>query len=244
MSLEEQPLDTKLLFTHGVLTGLTPLIPIPYLDDFARKHFQRGMVAAMSEVNGVTLDKEQVKILADELPKGGCCLTGCLVQLTMMPFKKLLRKFFYFLEWKRAIDLTTRTLMHGYLVDYILKKGLWSPAHRPAQEVREAIERVIKEVGSSPIEEAVREAFRGAGTLLRSLAGGLQAALSKLPQHPSRELIARALDQLVAEHRGEVDEVAERLRRSCSQGKAEEYLGRMRTLICTYLSEESIPASS
>src|SRR4051812_37093618 len=114
------PTPHPIIATHAVLTGLTPLIPVPVLDDLLYTYFMRSMVRRLAAANGHNLKGDEVKTLSAQT--GGCGL-GCFATLLIYPFKKLLRKVLYFLEWKRASDLISRTYCEGYLLGAAFSEG-------------------------------------------------------------------------------------------------------------------------
>src|SRR5215208_8442527 len=131
------------LVMHAVLTGLTPLIPVPLLDDLVKSYFRKRLVRSLAAGAGRPLTDEELGALASE-GEGGC-LRGCVVSALVYPLKAVFRKLFYFLEWKRAVDLTSRTYHFGYLVGHALRRREGAPslldAHG-ARAVNEAIEAV------------------------------------------------------------------------------------------------------
>src|SRR5262245_48986903 len=94
--------NQKLILSHAVLIGLTPLIPIPFVDDLVKSYFQRRMVRKLSAIYGKILSDQEIKTLADDPDQG--CLWGCLSNVLLFPLKLLFRLIFFFLEWKRAVD--------------------------------------------------------------------------------------------------------------------------------------------
>ena len=42
--------NQKLIITHAVLTGLTPLIPVPIVDDLVKSYFQRRLVREVPDL--------------------------------------------------------------------------------------------------------------------------------------------------------------------------------------------------
>ena len=115
--------------THAVLTGLTPLIPVPLVDDLVKSYFRKRLVRSLGSSAGRLLSEEEVDALAAE--SGGGCLGGCLTTVLVYPLKAVFRKLFYFLEWKRAADVTSRTYHFGYLVGHALRRRE-GPARRRA----------------------------------------------------------------------------------------------------------------
>ncbi|HEY0072938.1 MAG TPA: hypothetical protein VGB77_02475 [Abditibacteriaceae bacterium] len=149
--------NENIILTHAVLCGLTPLIPVPFVDDIARTYFRRQLVQKLAAAHGQALPTVDIQTLADEESKG--CLRGCLGTALVYPIKFLFRKIFFFLEGKRAIDTASTTYYFGFLTDYTLQKGWCAPEkHSPAQ-VRAAIDAVIAETDPSFINRAMKSAF-------------------------------------------------------------------------------------
>src|SRR5688500_5976683 len=105
----------NLLVTHAVLTGLTPLVPIPFVDDQIYAYFMRSLVQHLATSQGRTLSGSDITSLAAH-PSRGCAL-GCLGSVLLYPLKRVMRKVFFFLEWKRAVDTISHTYYQGYLID-------------------------------------------------------------------------------------------------------------------------------
>lgn len=202
------------LITHAVLVGLTPLIPVPFVDDLVRGHLMRRMVRALAAAHGRSLSNEEVQALTED--RGGC-LGGCAGQLVLYPIKKIFRKVFYFLEWKRAVDLTSRTYHHGYLVDYAFA----SPerfAGKTAAELRDAVEAVCREAPVKPIESAVATTFRKSKGVVRSAANLLAGALRRGGgARPDGKRVAQAVESVEAEEERELAPVTSGLQSSIAR---------------------------
>src|SRR5205085_3062606 len=128
------------LVAHAVLVGLTPLIPVPVVDDLAKNYFCERLVRRLAAANGRGLSIEELAALTRE--REGGCVRGCLVAAVVYPLKAVFRKIFYFLEWKRAVDLASRTYHFGYLVNYTMQRrddGTSIIDARRASDVSEAI---------------------------------------------------------------------------------------------------------
>ncbi|MCS6899999.1 MAG: hypothetical protein RMJ98_21340, partial [Myxococcales bacterium] len=177
---------------YAILVGMTPLIPLPFLDDIAQSYFEQRMIERLARAHRLSLTPAQIDDLSVQPDPSGC-VKGCLLNLLLYPLKKILRKLFFFLEIKRTVDLVATTYAKGYVLDRVLARGLCAPAgpHSPAQ-VRGATERALARVGTSPIELAVRHAFSSSTRLLRNLVDQLFAALHRLTRGSNREQIAEA----------------------------------------------------
>jgi hypothetical protein len=207
----------KLLASHAVLVGLTPLIPLPFVDDLVKGHLLRRMVHALAVSRGRSLSAEQVEALVAE--RGGGRLGGCVGQVILYPLKKVFRKVFYFLEWKRAADLTSRTYHQGYLVDYALREradGSSLVGLRSAAEVNAAIDSVCREAPVKPLESAVGATFRGSKGALKAAAGLLERTLRRRAPKADRREVAEAVTAVADEEERELEGVTRGLQGAIS----------------------------
>jgi hypothetical protein len=203
------------LITHAVLVGLTPLIPVPVIDDLAKNHFRKRLVRSLAAANGRTLSEAELDALAAERERG--CLSGCLLTALVYPLKAVFRKVFYFLEWKRAADLTSRTYHFGYLVDYATRRrGDAASALdlRGARAVNEAIQAVCREAPVKPLEVAVGGTFRKSRRVLRAGAALLAGSLRRLAGRARPEHVAAAIEQVEPAEQREIEPVVTRLQRA------------------------------
>lgn len=203
----------RLILTHSVLVGATPLIPIPVLDDLAKSYLQRRMIRELGELRGQLFDSPSTKTLADDSGEG--CLRGCLSGAVMYPLKKLFRKVFLFLEWKRAIDLVSRTYHRGYLVDHALSRGWAGPSSgRTAGEVRRAVDDVCRLSPIKPVELAVKVTFGQSKAVVRDAARILQESFRRLVNKASHDRIdevARAIEAVGPEEERQIEGLVTRL---------------------------------
>jgi hypothetical protein len=219
------------LLTYAVLTGLTPLIPVPVLDDMAKSYFRRRLVRTLAAARGLNLAAADVEALTAE--RGGGCLGGCIGAVLVYPLKKIFRKVFFFLEWKRAIDLTSRTYHFGYLAAYALRPragGASALDLRGAKAVGEALDAVCREAPIKPIEGAVGATFRRSKKILRATAGLLGQALRRLADRRDRDEVARAIEQVETAEEREVAPVVARLQHSLA-GVPDEHFRRLRSML-------------
>jgi hypothetical protein len=194
------------ILTHAVMVGLTPLIPVPFLDDAVKTYLQRRLVRSIGSTRGVSLDDETVKALADD-PSGGCLL-GCLGTVVFYPIKKIFRKIFFLLEWKRAVDLVSLTYHRAILLDHAIAEG-WL-ARGPAN-VRAAVDEVVRETPTRPVEEAVRTTFRQSKSALKGAAAILQRAVSGLRREATPDEVGAAIEPVRDEEVHQVEGVVSSL---------------------------------
>lgn len=184
--------DQTVIISGAILAALTPLIPIPLVDDLAKAHFRRRMVRKIAESHNVPLAPHAVPILADEPP--GSCL-GCIGTAILYPLSKIFRKIFIFLEWKRAADTMSRTYYHGFLLSCAMEARRMAPvgSYSPS-EVRAAVDSVLRQTDTSPLNAAVRGVFSQSRTTLRGAVAVLQKQLRPLAQLPTPGRVGDAID--------------------------------------------------
>ncbi len=203
----------RTLVTHAVLTGLTPLIPVPLVDDLVKSYFRKRLVRSLAASAGRALSEEELDALTAE--REGGCLRVVSFTLIFYPLKAVFRKIFYFLEWKRAADLTSRTYHFGYLVGHALRARGGGPSPldlRGARAVGEAIEAVCIEAPIKPLEAAVGGTFRKSKGVLRGAAALLAGSLRRSAPRPAE--VAAAVERVEPEEERELDPVVTRLQRS------------------------------
>jgi hypothetical protein len=212
--VEEGGAQQHVLVMHSVLTGLTPLIPVPLLDDLVKNYFRKRLVRSLAAAAGRALSDEELSALASE-PESGC-LRGCATTVLIYPLKAIFRKIFYFLEWKRAVDLTSRTYHFGYLVGHVLRRREGDAPSlldtHGARAVNEAIEAVCREAPIKPLESVVGGTFSKSKGVLRSAAALLSRSLRRQPPRPER--VAEAIESVEPEEERELQPVVTRLQRS------------------------------
>lgn len=226
----------SVLVTHAVLTGLTPLIPVPLVDDLVKDYFRRRLLRSLAAANGRGLSGEELDALASERDRG--CLAGCVLSVLVYPLKAVFRKLFYFLEWKRAADLTSRTYHFGYLADYAMRRrasGASALDLRGAAAVSEAIQAVCREAPVKPLESAVGGTFRQSKRVLSSAAGLLAGALRRQPARA--EQVAEAIERVEPEEERQLDPVVTRLQRSIAS-VPEDHFRHLRRLLDARLGLE------
>ncbi|HEX3557974.1 MAG TPA: hypothetical protein VHU19_02145 [Pyrinomonadaceae bacterium] len=203
------------LVTHAVLVGLTPLIPVPVVDDLARNYFRRRLVRRLAAAGGRSLSDAELGALTSERGRG--CLRGCLAAVVVYPLKAVFRKVFYFLEWKRAVDLASRTYHFGYLLGYAMRPREGGASLLDlcgAAAVGEAVQTVCREAPIKPVEAAVAGTFRQSRRGLRAAANLLARSLRRLTGRARAEEVAEAIEQVEPQEERELDPVVTRLQRS------------------------------
>jgi hypothetical protein len=210
------------LVTYAVLTGLTPLIPVPLVDDLVKNYFRKRLVRSLAASAGRVLSDEALDALTSE--SGGGCLGGCATAAVVYPLKAVFRKLFYFLEWKRAADLTSRTYHFGHLVGHALRPradGASPLDLRGARAVGEAIGAVCREAPIKPLETAVSGTFRKSKDVLSGAAALLTRSLRREPPRPAE--VAAAVERIEPEEARKLDPVVTRLQRSLASVPEEHF---------------------
>jgi hypothetical protein len=202
--------NQRLIVSHSVLAGLTPLIPLPIVDDLVRVYFVRRLVRKLAAASAYRIGEEETRILADEPDSG--CLRGCAIATLLLPFKLIFRKVFFFLEWKRAVDTASHVYYQGYLVDCALVEGWCAPVGpRSFLEVRGAIDAVLDRLNTSLIERAIRGTFSQSKATLKSAAAILARSLRRTPRTASPEQVGEAVEAVEEQEDKEIAGITERL---------------------------------
>jgi hypothetical protein len=190
--------------TYAVLVGMTPLIPVPFVDDMARGYFRRRMVRALASSRREVIADADVRLLADTVGAG--CLSGCLLAPFLYLLKRIFRKIFLFLEWKRAVDVASEAYHFGSLIDHVFERR-WLTTYDAAR-IRAAIDAVLSRRGTSPIDRAVREAFERSKGAVVAAARGMRSALGGLTRRARPEQVDAALQSAERLESERVDGVA------------------------------------
>jgi hypothetical protein len=212
------------LVTHAVLVGLTPLIPVPLLDDLVKNYFRRRMVRSLAAAAGRTLDEKELDALASEAERG--CLSGCLFTVLIYPVKAIFRKVFYFLEIKRAVDLASRTYHFGYVISHALRprEGGASPLDLyGAKAVNEAAQAACRDAPIKPVEAAIGGTFRQSRTALRGAAALLAGSLRRVSGRARPERVAEAIEAIEPEEERELEPVVTRIQRALASVPEEHF---------------------
>ena len=186
----------QLLATHALLVGLTPLVPVPLVDDYIADKLRGSMIERLAQRRQLALPAGAVKGLADEPSKPfGSSIGGAAKKAFLWPAKKLFRKIFVVFAVKDGVDLVGKAFALGYLVDVSFEHG-WSARHHP-KALRLAIDAVCKRVGTSPVNRAASVAFSQAKNVLPALADKLKNIVSGKRGEPDAGAVGEAFTQQV-----------------------------------------------
>jgi hypothetical protein len=156
---------------HSVAAGLTPLIPVPFLDDYALRQIREQMVRDLLKEKGLKAPDKAVEVLAGshEARTIGGRLLSHLKGLVLFPITKLFRKVFFVLWVKDCVDLTSVSLHHGYLLNHALERGdldAGSLQGEAPREVHAAIVAACQQLDARPINQLLRRLFRSSRLLM------------------------------------------------------------------------------
>lgn len=180
------------ILTHAVLIGLTPLIPIPVLDDLVKSYFYRNLVKSLASAYGAALSDKEISALAEE--RGTGCLNGCLFWLIEFGVKRLVRKILFVLEWRRAIDLVTHTYYYGRLLDHAFANGLYTAGDpERAAQLRSAIEQARRGANTNLVKKVVQSTFNQSRQLVLGAVQQLSDGVRDIAFRRSRMWARRTL---------------------------------------------------
>ena len=216
--------DDDLLLTHAALVALTPLVPLPFVDEMARRHLERRLLRELSRRHGASLSETDIELLTASTTG---FLDGQAIgrRLLLMPFKWVFKRVVLALRGKAIIEAASLALHRAALYDAALERELVA-VHGP-DRLREAVEATLKEVpiATSPVTTALKAglstsqdalgrgyerlrdgmregglegAYESAAAAMREGGGltGLKRSLSARPREHLRRLEEELLDRL------------------------------------------------
>ena len=145
------------ILVHAVMAGLTPLIPVPFVDDWARDGIQTRMVRCIATAHDKLLYESDQKALGRQTGRDENQLLTAAKKLAFFPLRRLLRSALFMLLLRDVVEVASRTYHVGYLVDYVIGQQLQD--HVKAETLREAIDTVCREVDTSPVRRAFFSVF-------------------------------------------------------------------------------------
>lgn len=111
------------IYRDATLAGLSPLIPIPFLDWITEGYFRSRIPRAIARYRGYPLDTR----IAAGLNMGRVdCLRTCIafpVLVVWEILRRLSRKLLYFLSIKEASDRVAEYWLRAYLIDTMLQEA-------------------------------------------------------------------------------------------------------------------------
>ncbi|KFE58875.1 hypothetical protein [Hyalangium minutum] len=214
---------------HAVASGLAPLIPIPFLDDYALRQVRERMVRAVLQDHSLPTPAKAVSVLAGS--QNSITLGGRVINLfkglALLPLKKVFRKAFILLWVKDCVDMASYSLHHGYLLQHALTRGdltaLTLDGDAPLR-VHDAILAACKEQDSRPINQLLSRLFASSKLLLSEATKAIMNPLLGQPRVPEKgeeAEVASLADRLAAalwEQRGYFSTLEERYQRHLQGG--------------------------
>lgn len=198
---------------YGVLAGLCPLIPIPFLDDVLIKRLRKRMIRGQLTRAGLDPVNTQVNLFTHET--SDVRLLGCLLGAVWVVIKKVFRKLVYVFAIKDCVDNASRVVHHGWLVQYALNRGLLGSqtleqGNDSIKRVRDAVLHASDNLDTRPFNQALRRLFRGSSALVKGAAVAVGRILRGADRHQV-ESLDRALDRLGEREVGEVERVLDEM---------------------------------
>jgi hypothetical protein len=126
MTIAERARSLPIIFSTLVV-GLSPLIPIPVVDDLITAALCRWRVKYLAAQYGLTLTKEEIRTLAD-LQQAGC-LAGIAQRTFGYAVRAFFRNLLFWLEAGRVANLLAESYYDGVLLDYAFAEGLYKPGN-------------------------------------------------------------------------------------------------------------------
>ena len=192
------------ILVHAVLGGLTPLIPLPFVDDWVLRHMQVRMVRAIAGCHDAPLDDAYSKDLGTQSGRDESIVLSALKKLAFFPVKKIFRTALFVLIVKDLVEVTSRTYHVGYLIDHAIAQGWHKKA--TAERLRAAVDDVCRKADTSPVRRVIGAVFQESRALLGS-------AVEELRTWAGRVVAGGGSVESV-DHPAEVDDLVDRLQRA------------------------------
>jgi len=153
---------------YATLAALTAFVPLPFLDDFLEQQVRLRMIRRLMDVHHVPTRNDRVQRAVQRSRKAR--LFKLSRRTAILPVRRLLSrtlmKTFLLLDVKRSVDIFGDVYHQGTLFDYAMAQG-WFETFS-AEQIRDAVERVCRRTGTSPVNHAAARVFRESGQLIRS----------------------------------------------------------------------------
>ncbi len=193
---------------HAVASGLTPLIPVPFLDEYALRRVREQMVRSILRERSLSASDRTVTVLAGLHPREGSRLQQFLGKAALLSlrlaWRKAYKRFATALWVKDCVDMASLSLHHGYLLQHALAQGHLDAAslttEDTARRVHTAIDAACKELDARPVNQVLRRLFSGSQLLLSELAKALDkwTGSPRTPQQGEAQEVASLAERLAA----------------------------------------------
>jgi hypothetical protein len=180
------------LALHSAMSGLCPLVPLPFLDDWALDSVRRRMVRDVLRRQGLEPSRDELDVLSGTRERRGGCLWTLFRGLVLRLPRRTFRRLLVFLAVKDCADRASETFHEGYLLSVAVARGeLADGSGESARRVRRALRSTCAEIDPRPLNQALLRVFRARGALLREPASALGRALRKARRAVRRGPTAR-----------------------------------------------------
>lgn len=196
---------------YSLFAGVCPLIPVPWVDDFALRRVRRAGFRRLFRQGGA----EPTSFQLDELTTDrSSWWRGCFSGLVLYPLKRIFRKIIFVFTLKDCVDAASRTFHELWLVRHLTADWQAAPAEAAggvaaAARLRQALDRTLAETDPRPVEQVFKTAFRQGRRGILAAAAALGRAIRRARGRRARE---EAVDRLVdaAETRAEASEALDK----------------------------------
>jgi hypothetical protein len=194
---------------HAVAAGLTPLIPVPFLDEYALRRVREQMVRELLREKGLSAPERTLSTLAGLHPRQGSRLQQWAGKAALLSLRVVWRKAYRRLAlalWvKDCVDMASQCLHHGYLLQHALERGDLDAStlasEGAARRVHGAMDAACKELDSRPVEQAMRRLFAGSRLLLAEFSQALESRWrggARVPVEGESQEVASLAERLAA----------------------------------------------
>ncbi len=205
-----KPPSRTSITTSAVLAGVCALSPIPFVDDLVIGAIRRHLVGRQFRAYGMELSWGQKRALTRTRRN---LLVGCLLGVIIYPIRKIFRKVFYIFAIKEAVDVASRLLHVGLLVEHALERGCIDAESLgqdkdPLDQLNNVIAKTCDDTDTSPISQIIKRSFRGGRVFLRRLGFQAVRTLRTMGVLRREEAVDAASGQLSGERdRGTLDQL-------------------------------------
>ncbi len=191
----------KSITTSAILAGVCALSPIPFVDDLVIGAIRRHLVGRQFRARGIELTWGQRRALTKTNRN---LLMGCLLGVVIYPIRKIFRKVFYIFAVKEAVDVASRLLHQGLLVEHALDRGCidgdgLGQDKASLEHLNRVIDRTCKDTDTSPISQILKRSFAGGRVFLRRLGRQVVRTLRALHVLRREEAVDALTDRLEGE---------------------------------------------
>ena len=155
---------------HSLLIGAALFVPIPFLDEKLAIFLWKHMVADLAKSHNRNLTKDQIVALSYQSQFG--VSDGCLFLLWRV-FKEFFQEIFFFLEWRKAINLATDAYYSGYLLNELFAYEGFDPSKCGQYAI--AMQKAKQGVNMKLVQGVFRANFRSGKGVLTSIAKWLSS---------------------------------------------------------------------